>query len=204
MITLRRLDLDREAASRPNSPSVEGNHRMTAALGAILLVLLAVEGGTIPFLGQLEVVHVVVGLVLIPIVLFKLGTTTYRFVRYYTGNLEYRLAGPPHPIMRVLGPFVILTTVALFASGVALILVGRDNQTVYTLHKLSFIAWFAAMTIHVLGHVLSLPKVAARDWSRSTRIAGSRLRQISLVGIVAIGVIAAALIYPLLPPWGHG
>jgi hypothetical protein len=31
------------------------------ALGAVLLVLLAVEGGTIPFLGQLEVVHVVVG-----------------------------------------------------------------------------------------------------------------------------------------------
>ena len=50
----------------------------------MLLVLLAVEGGTIPFLGQLEVVHVVVGLVLIPIVLLKLGTTFYRFARYYT------------------------------------------------------------------------------------------------------------------------
>jgi hypothetical protein len=48
---------------------VEGNRRLTAALGAVLLVLLAVEGGTIPFLSQLEVVHVIVGLILLPIVL---------------------------------------------------------------------------------------------------------------------------------------
>ena len=113
-------------------PRVEGNRRLTAALGAVLLVLLAIEGGTIPFLGQLEVVHVVVGLVLIPIVLMKLGTTFYRFARYYTGNLAYRRAGPPHPVMRVVGPLVILTTVALFASGVALAIVGRHSQTIYT------------------------------------------------------------------------
>ena len=76
---------------------VEGNRRLTASLGAVLLVLLAIEGGTIPFLSQLEVVHVIVGLILIPVVLLKLGTTFYRFVRYYTGDLEYRSAGPPHP-----------------------------------------------------------------------------------------------------------
>ena len=52
---------------------VEGNRRLTAMLGAVLLVLLAIEGGTIPFLSSLEVVHVVVGLILIPVVLLKLG-----------------------------------------------------------------------------------------------------------------------------------
>ena len=169
-----------------------------------VLVLLAVEGGTIPFLSSLEVVHVVVGLVLIPIVLFKLGTTFYRFARYYTGAVEYRRAGPPHPILRALGPFVIVTTVALFASGVALVAFGRHSQALYTIHKLSFIAWFGAMAIHVLGHVLSLPAVAARDWTPGKRISGSGIRQLSVAGILILGVAVAAVVYPLLPAWGHG
>ncbi len=204
MISLRRLDLDGATERSSPSPGVEGNHRLTATLGAVLLVLLAVEGGTIPFLGSLEVVHVVVGLVLIPIVLLKLGTTFYRFARYYTGDIQYRRAGPPHPIMRIVGPFVIVTTVALFASGVALAAVGRHSQTLYTVHKLSFIAWFAAMAIHVLGHVLSLPAVAGRDWVAGTRTSGSGIRQLVVIGAVVMGVAAVVVIYPLLPAWGHG
>ena len=170
----------------------------------MLLVLLAVEGGTIPFLGQLEVVHVVVGLVLIPIVLLKLGTTFYRFARYYTADRDYRRAGPPHPVMRMAGPFVVVTTVALFASGVTLAIVGRHSQMVYGIHKASFIAWFAAMTVHVLGHVWSTPSVAVRDWSAAQRMPGSRVRQLTLVGIAVAGVAVAAAVYPMLPAWGHG
>lgn len=200
---LRRLDLDVHAVEA-TAPGVEGNRRLTAALGAVLLVLLAVEGGTIPFLGQLEVVHVVVGLVLIPVVLFKLGTTFYRFARYYTANLDYRRAGPPHPVMRVVGPFVVVTTVALFASGVTLAIVGRHSQTIYAIHKASFIAWFVAMTVHVLGHVVSLPAVAGRDWSRRTRIPGSRARRFAVAAAVIAGPIVALVVYPLLPAWGHG
>jgi hypothetical protein len=203
MITLRRLDVDRTADDH-SSPGVEGNRRLTAALGVVLLVLLAIEGGTIPFLGQLEVVHVVVGLVLIPIVLLKLGTTFYRFARYYSGNLAYRRAGPPHPVMRVVGPVVVLTTVALFASGVALAIVGRHSQTIYTIHKLSFIVWFAAMAIHVLGHVLSLPAVAGRDWNGRSRMGKSRVRQSAVVGVCLAGVALAVVVFPLLPAWGHG
>ena len=74
----------------------------------MLLVLLAIEGGTIPFLGPLEPVHVVVGLVLIPIVLLKLSTTSYRFARYYLSTPAYRRAGAPHPILRIDGPFVVV------------------------------------------------------------------------------------------------
>lgn len=204
MISVRRLDLDRRHDQSSGAPGVEGNRRLTAGLGVVLLLLLAVEGGTIPFLGSLEVVHVVVGLVLIPIVLMKLGSTFYRFARYYIGSPAYRRAGPPHPVMRVVGPFVVLTTVALFASGVALVIVGRHSQTVYTIHKLSFIVWFGAMAIHVLGHVLSLPSTAALDWTRSDRMRGSRLRQSVLIGVCVAGVALAVIAYPLLPTWGHG
>jgi hypothetical protein len=202
---LRRLDLDAHAhADEAPAPGVEGNRRLTAALGAVLLLLLAVEGGTIPFLGQVEVVHVVVGLVLIPIVLLKLGTTFYRFARYYAADRDYRRSGPPHPVMRMAGPFVVVTTVALFASGVTLAIVGRHSQIVYGIHKASFIAWFAAMTVHVLGHVWSTPSVAVRDWSAAQRMPGSRVRQLTVVGVTLAGLGAAAIVYPLLPAWGHG
>ena len=204
MMYLRRLDLDRDTERTATSPGVEGNRRLTAALGVVLLVLLAIEGGTIPFLGSLEVVHVVVGLVLIPIVTLKLGSTFYRFVRYYTGDLEYRRAGPPHPVMRVVGPLVIVTTVTLFASGVALAAIGRHSQTLYTVHKLSFFAWFAAMTIHVLGHVLSLPAVAARDWQSTTRLQSSRIRQLAIAVTIVAGIATVIVVYPLLPAWGPG
>ena len=204
MSALRRLDLDRAAARAEESPGVEGNRRLTAALGVVLLVLLAVEGGTIPFLGPLEPVHVVVGLVLIPVVLLKLSTTSYRFIRYYLSTPAYRRAGPPHPILRIDGPFVVVLTIAVLASGVALAIVGRAHQDVYAIHKLSFIAWFVAMTVHVLGHVVSLPVVAGRDWRPPSRIAGSRMRRRVTVGVVIAGLALAAVAYPALPAWGHG
>ena len=204
MIALRRLDADRHGEDREDPPEVEGNRRLTTMLGGLLLLLLAIEGGTIPDLGQLEVVHVVVGLVLIPVVPLKLGTTFYRFARYYTHQPAYRRAGPPHPVMRLLGPLVVLLTVLLFASGVALVIAGRNAHTVYAVHKASFILWFGAMTIHVVGHLWSIPTVGVRDWTARDRISGSGLRRLVVVGAAVAGVAVAAIVYPLLPAWGHG
>ena len=136
----RRLDLDADA-TEATSPGVEGNRRLTATLGAVLLVLLAIEGGTIPFLGQLEVVHVVVGPGADPDRVVKLGTTFYRFARYYTREPGLPAGGAAASVMRVAGPLVVVTTVALFASGVVLAIAGRHSQTVYArpqgqLHRL--------------------------------------------------------------------
>ena len=201
---VRRLDLDTAADHVDDDPGVEGNRRLTATLGVVLLVLLAIEGGTIPFLSGLEPVHVIVGLILIPVVLLKLASTFYRFTAYYLSKPAYKRAGPPHPILRVDGPFVIVLTVVLFASGVALAASGHHNNTLYAIHKLSFIAWFGAMTVHVLGHLMSLPAVARRDWTRGARIPGSRARQLAVASVLAVGVAASIVIYPLLPAWGHG
>src|SRR5580700_5059032 len=70
-----------------------GNERLTAATGVLLLVLLAVIGVTILRLGQLLWVHLFVGMLLLPPVLLKLGSTGYRFARYYTANPAYREKG---------------------------------------------------------------------------------------------------------------
>jgi hypothetical protein len=106
--------------------------------------------------------------------------------------------------MRLLGPLVVLLTVLLFASGVALVIAGRNANTVYAVHKASFILWFGAMTIHVVGHLWSIPTVGVRDWTARDRISGSGLRRLVVVAAAVAGIAVAAIVYPLLPAWGHG
>ena len=133
----------------------DGNERLTAATAVVLLVLLAVEGVTILFLRPLLSVHVFVGMLLIPPVALKLGTVGYRFARYYSGSRPYRLKGPPHLLMRVLvAPVLVASTLGLFATGVALIVLGPSGGIVLGLHKASFVVWFGAMSVHVLAYVL--------------------------------------------------
>jgi hypothetical protein len=98
-----------------------GNERLTSTIGALLLVPIVVELATI-LLGvhTFMSLHVFVGFVLIPAVLLKLASTGWRFTRYYTRNDAYRTHGPPRLGMRFLAPLLVVFTIALFASGVAM------------------------------------------------------------------------------------
>ena len=73
---------------------VAGNSRITGGAAAMLLVLLAAEGVTIPLIGSLRGPHIFIGMLLIPPVLLKLGSTGWRFTRYYAGDTRYRRKGP--------------------------------------------------------------------------------------------------------------
>jgi len=59
-----------------------------------------------------------IGMVLIPPVALKLGSTGYRFARYYLGSPVYRAKGPPLLPLRLLAPVLVLTTLLVFATGV--------------------------------------------------------------------------------------
>ena len=65
----------------------EGNRRLTATTGAVLLVLLAAEGATLIAIRPLLSVHIFLGVLLIPPVALKLASTGYRFARYYLAML---------------------------------------------------------------------------------------------------------------------
>jgi hypothetical protein len=82
------------------SGGAEGNERLTAMTGAVLLVLLAAEGFTILSLRQLLTPHFFIGMLLLGPVALKAGSTIYRFIRYYTGSRPYRRKGPPAPLLR--------------------------------------------------------------------------------------------------------
>ena len=73
----------------PIRDGVAGNARLTGGAAAALLALLAAEGATVPFIGPLLGPHIFIGMLLIPPVLLKLGSTGYRFARYYSGNPAY-------------------------------------------------------------------------------------------------------------------
>src|SRR5205085_152494 len=61
----------------------------------VLIVLLAALGVTILSIGPLIWWHVLLGMLVIPPVLLKLGSAGWRFARYYTGSPEYVRRGPP-------------------------------------------------------------------------------------------------------------
>ena len=149
---------------------VKSNARLTASNAAVLLVLLAAEGVTILRVRELVTPHVFIGMLLIPPVLVKIGSTGYRFVRYYIGSPAYRRKGPPPVLLRLLGAVVVILTGVVLASGVALLLADRSwSAQLLLVHKASFVLWFFAMIVHVLGHLAEVARLAPRDWLRRTR-----------------------------------
>ena len=190
------------ALAEVRKDGVAGNGRLTAALGAALLVLLAAEGATIPFIGQLREAHILIGMLLLGPVAAKLASTGYRFALYYLGAPAYVSKGPPPIALRLLAPGVVFTTVALFGTGVALLVSGPNGELSF-LHKVGFIAWFALMTVHVLGHIIELPGPAFADWRRrGTRLAGADLRIAAVASALAIGAVLALLSFSAAGSWG--
>jgi hypothetical protein len=143
----------------------DGNELLTVQTGAVLLVLLAVLGVTIIRIGQLTWLHMFLGLLLIGPVALKIGSTGYRFVRYYSHDPSYRRKGPPPLALRALGPLVVLTTIGVIGTGVVLLALGPASRGTWLLiHKVIFFVWLAATSLHVLGH---LPEL--RHWLPGAR-----------------------------------
>ena len=162
-----------------------GNEQLTAVVAAVLLLLLAIEGATLLQLRSLLTVHAFVGMLLIPVVALKLGSSGWRMLRYYLNGEEYVRRGPPHIVLRALiAPVLVLSTFVLFATGVALLALGQREGIIVSLHKASFIVWVGAASLHVLAHALTLPRVLR------ARIPGVPIR----VALVAAAVFSGALL----------
>jgi hypothetical protein len=161
------------------------NEQLTSLVAAVLLVLLAVESVTLLNLRSLLTVHAFVGMLLIPVVGLKLASTGWRMARYYVRADEYVLRGPPHVALRVfVAPVVVVSTVFLFGTGVALLVLERTEGPIVLLHKASFIVWLGATGLHVLAHLVELLRALR------TRVPGLAVR----LGAVGTAVAAGALL----------
>lgn len=175
-----------------------GNEIVTSAAAVVLVVLLVAEGVTIVHMGGLLSAHMFIGLVLIGPVLLKLGSTGYRMVSYYAGAREYRAKGPPPLPLRVMAPVLVASTIAVLASGVALLAAGHKSGTILTVHKLSFIVFGVVLAVHFLAYVPRVAHSLRADWVASGRraVPGAGVRA-TLVAAAAGGGVALAL--ALLP-----
>jgi hypothetical protein len=186
-----------DRATRRALDGGEANGRLTGTTAAVLLVLLAVEGVTILSVRSLLTAHVVIGMILVPPVFLKICSTGYRFFRYYTGAPAYRRKGPPAPMLRLLGPLVVVLTVAVLASGIGLLYSPAGIRSpLFRIHQASFVLWFAVLAIHVLGHLKDTAKLAPRDlyWRTRRQVTGASLRQWTVAASIGIGVLLASAV----------
>jgi hypothetical protein len=182
-----------------------GNEQLTATVGVILLILFAVLGISIIRIRQLLWLHLFLGIILAGPVAIKIASIVYRFTRYYSGAPAYKGKGPPHPVMRALGPFVILTTLAVFLTGLLLLIDGPSaSGTLRLLHKVSFFAGLTVVGIHVLGHLRDLPgslRAVSRAQGRRRHLPGSPGRTTVIIGSITAGLVLAILLGPEIHTW---
>jgi hypothetical protein len=183
---------------RVRAPNPDGNERLTCSTGLVLLILLAAETLTTLALRTYLNVHLFLGLLLLPPVALKLASTGWRFARYYTRNEPYVRAGPPRMLMRVLAPLLVASTLALFGTGVAMIVVGHRGGQLRTLHTFSFVAWGVLIGVHVLAYLVRVLRDGTMDWRRNAVevVAGVRSRRAILVGALLAGVVLASTTLP--------
>jgi len=168
------------------------NRGLTAAAGAALLAAIVAELGTLAQLGTLLSVHVFVGVLMAGPLTVKLGSTGWRFVRYYAGSPAYVREGPPPLALRVLAPLLVASTVAVIGTGFALVVTGPAHPGPFVaLHVISFLVWMPAIAVHALAHVWQVPRLIARG-----RTPGA-----VTLGALAAGAVAALLLSPAAAPW---
>jgi hypothetical protein len=204
----------RGRARRPHLPAVrlkppsrvEANARLTASAGMVILILLLAELVTV-VLGAVNVLslHVAIGLILVPPVLVKLASTTWRMVNYYLAAAAYEHRGPPPTLARVLGPILSLAIVLVLASGGALILGPSSlHRTALQVHRVTPYLALILIVAHLATHLTKALRLAARDWvNRQGATFLVRARWTVIVGSVLLGALFALTFAGHAEPYLH-
>jgi hypothetical protein len=200
---------DQRGSEAPTAPApngdldarVEANERLTALTGVALLAMFMVEIVTVVLQPRrLLTLHVVVGLILIPVVALKLVSTISRIVNYYRGAADYRRKGPPPPLLRVLGPILAVLTVAFLATGLVLILGPRwAYGAALFVHKKIFYFWLVALVVHLVAHLVRAVNVSYRDFSGAALVSASGVR--ARLGVLTVCVLLGVAVGLMLS--GH-
>lgn len=194
-------------AVRLKPPSrVEANARLTGTAGIVVLILLIAELVTV-VLGAASVLslHVAIGLILVPPVLVKLASTTWRMVNYYVGAAAYTHRGPPPTLARILGPILSLAIVLVVISGIALILGPSSiHHSALQVHKVTFYLALLLIVVHLAMHLTKAVRLLARDWvNRRGPALLTRARWTAIVGSIVLGALLALALAGHAEPYLH-
>ena len=119
--------------------------------------------------------------------------------------------------MRMIAPMVVVSTIAVFVSGLLLLFEGASSRDRFlALHKVSFIVWVVFTGLHVLGHLPGLPRSVSAtgqgDATAERRGAlsspggafsspGGAGRWLALVGVLVGGLVLAIALIPDFASW---
>jgi hypothetical protein len=115
----------------------------------------------------------------------------------------------------MLGPFVILTALAVLGTGLALVALGNDaahnsfatiagfQLDAITLHQASFIAWLAVVGIHALTRTVGAVRIATSAGPAARGVPGAPTRLTILATTLLVGGVAAAIVLQLSTAWTH-
>lgn len=185
-------ELLRDAGEDSAITNPAGNERLTSITGALLLVLLFLIGITVLRVRTLLPQHLFLGFVLIPPLGLKMFSTGWRFARYYIGDTAFRRAGPPELLLRLIAPLLVLSTVALFATGLELWLFGvRFGAVWLAAHKISFLVWLPLIAIHALSYLNKSTEAAGEELSNRSDRDGAFTRRSLVLGSLFAGVVLA-------------
>jgi hypothetical protein len=101
-------------------------------------------------------------------------------------------------LLRMLAPLLVASTLAVFGTGVAMIVVGHRGGQLRTLHTFSFIAWGVLIGVHVLAYFMRVLRDGTMDWRRNAVdvVDGVRSRRAVVVGTLLAGVVLALATLP--------
>jgi hypothetical protein len=185
--------------SNPNT-GVEANARLTGYTAVVLAIPLLAEAVSGLGVSRLLRPHALIGFLLLPPVLLKLGSVGYRVVRYYSGEPHYRAAGPPNLPMRLLGPVLVLLTVLVFGTGIEIWLVGlRFGYAWVPVHHASAYLWLLAMAVHLVNYARRAPELAVAD--RRDHLSGASARRSLVVASLVLGAALAIAFLPFRSPF---
>jgi hypothetical protein len=203
----------REDPVEPGTGGPAGNARLTAWVGLLLLIGFIAECFTLLSLHSMLNAHLLIGGLLIPLVVLKTATTGWRIARYYLGAKSYRSAGPPPLLLRALGPFVVLTGLAVLGSGLALVPLGSSSFDALitiagqridalTIHKICFVLWLVVTGAHVLAR--ALPAAQLTVVGGRHRLPGKAARTAVVVGTLLVSLVTGVVVMNLPTDWKQG
>jgi hypothetical protein len=194
-----------EIYDKKKTPTIDRNERITAIAGAVLFVFIIIELLITANLHGLITEHIFVGVLLSGPLVVKMFSTGYRFFRYYTKSSDFVRKGPPNIILRLLAPFLVLSTVLVFISGFGLAF-GHDDGLFGKIHSISVALWIPLTAVHAYAYIRKVPRLIGSDWNKQSKyqMPGRIARLgINIAGLMA-GAIAAIVLLPLYASgWGH-
>jgi hypothetical protein len=185
----------------------DGNERLTASVGLVLIALTVIELATLLLgLQRFLSLHVFVGIVLLPPVALKLASTGWRFTRYYTRAAAYRAKGAPQLVMRLMAPLLVAATIVLFGSGVAMgFLHGHSLRLARQLHGPASVVWMLLVGVHVLVYLKRALVSSKEDVDPTSRSAvrGASARNLILAAAVLTGLVVGLGTITVQHRWLH-